>query len=207
MKRILIRLTAASLAFTLGIVSTAVRNLWPAVPATSSSVYGPWDEPIAPETNEVREILSPFDRVPPPSIPEYVDEAYSLTWIPSFGAPVRVDVWRCGLRAFMSAKSLDNLRTSSVGELRATARTLTDFEWREFTRLLDQASYWNVSSKVDEVFPEDGAVWFLDGFRNENHHWVQRFVPNAEFAELCKYLMRLSGLETAHSLYLPVVTR
>ena len=39
--------------------------------------------------------------------------------------------------------------------------------------------------------------------RAKEYHWVRRRVPSEQYAEICKHLIRLSGCETAHALYLP----
>jgi hypothetical protein len=60
-----------------------------------------------------------------------------------------------------------------------------------------------MTSTVNELSPNDGAVWVIDGLRAKEYHWVRRRVPDEQFGELAKHLIRLSGLETAHALYLP----
>ena len=138
-------------------------------------------------------------------MPDCVDEAYSLTWIPSFHAPALVRVWRSGDQAFMVAKGLDTQGWSKFGKVKeANSRPLTNFEWRDFTDLLNRKSYWELTSTADEISPQDGAVWLIDGLRSRKFHWVRRRVPNEAYGEICKHLIRLSGLETAHALYLPV---
>jgi hypothetical protein len=114
-----------------------------------------------------------------------------------------VRVWRVGNRYFIRAKQLDS-RDGSNGCVKDTnARALTAFEWRDFVNLLNRNSFWNLSSTIDEVLPNDGAAWLVDGMRAKQYHWARRRVPNEQFAEISEHLIRLSGLETAHSLYLP----
>jgi hypothetical protein len=137
-------------------------------------------------------------------MPACVDEAYMLIWIPSFHAPVMVRVWRLGNRYFMVGKSLDSKGWSNFGTIKETnARLLTAFEWRDWNDALNRASYWKMSSTVDEPAPNDGAVWLIDGWRAKEYHWVRRIAPDDQFGGLAKHLIRLSGLETAHALYLP----
>jgi hypothetical protein len=80
---------------------------------------------------------------------------------------------------------------------------LTNFEWRDFTDLVDRTSYWELPQTTDEAIPEDGAVWLIDGLKSNRYHWVRRQAPNDQFADLSNHLIKLSGLETAHDLYLP----
>jgi len=154
--------------------------------------------------NDDPQLFAAFQELPLYAMPACVDEAYSLTWIPSFHAPVVVRVWRSGNRYFMVGKSLDSKGWSKLGNIKETnARALTPFEWRDWTDALNRASYWTMTSTAKELSPNDGAVWLIDGLRAKEYHWVRRRVPDEQFGELAKHLIRLSGLETAHALYLP----
>src|SRR5678816_2223781 len=137
-----------------------------------------------------------FQERPLYAMPDCVDEAYSLTWIPSFHPPVVVRVWRSGSEAFIVAKELESKWRLDFEKIRQTnSRALTHAEWREIKRLLNQVSYWELSDTVDEILPNDGAMWILEGLLSKQYHWVRRRVPNQQFAEICKHIMRLSGLE------------
>jgi hypothetical protein len=211
MREIAVRITISMIAFALGIASAAVwMSKHPATITTQTSFSD-----CAPvyDTNVVvkrigedddPQFFTAFQELPLYAMPDCVDEAYSLTWIPSFNPPVLVRVWRSGNKAFMVAKELDTKGWSKFGNVKETnARPLTKFEWRDFADLLNRASYWELPSTVDEILPEDGAAWLVDGLRAKQYHWVRRRVPNEQYAEICKHLIRLSGLETAHNLYLP----
>ena len=153
--------------------------------------------------NDDPKLYATFEELPLYLMPACVDEAYSLTWIPSFHAPVMVRVWRSGNHFLMRAKQLDG-RDWRTGHVKDTnARELTASEWHDFTDLLQRDSFWNLPSTIDEVLPNDGAAWFVDGLRSKEYHWVRRRVPNEQFAEISKHLIQLSGLKTAHALYLP----
>jgi len=156
------------------------------------------------QENDDPQFFAAFQEPPLYAMPACIDEAYSLTWIPSFHAPVLVQVWRSGNRYFMVGKSLDSKGWSKPGNIKETnARALTPFEWRDWTDALNRASYWSMTSTANELSPNDGAVWLIDGLRAKEYHWVRRRVPDEQFGELAKHLIRLSGLETAHALYLP----
>jgi hypothetical protein len=210
MKQILIRTAIAMVAFVLGIASAAIwiskpSNVTTSTPSKDSAPR--YDANLM--TKQIREDDDPeffraFQELPLYALPDCVDEAYSLTWIPSFHEPVLVRVWRKGDQSFIVAKALDSKGWSKFGEVReSNSRPLTKFEWRDFTDLLSRASYWELPETVVEVVPQDGAVWLVDGLRSKQYHWVRRQVPKEQYAEICKHLIRLSGLETAHALYLP----
>lgn len=210
MKRILIRAIIAVIAFTLGIASAAMWIKRPStIPnPTLSGDCGPrYDESLVSKSlreNDDPQLFTAFQELPLYVMPDCIDEAYSLTWIPSFHAPVLVRVWRSGVRAFMVAKTLDTKGWSKFGNVKETnSRPLTTFEWRDFTELLKRVSYWELPSTADEISPHDGAVWLIDGLRMKQYHWVRRRVPKEQYAEICKHLIRLSGLDSAHALYLP----
>jgi hypothetical protein len=100
MKRILMRAMIAVIAFALGIVSAAT---WIKRPSTSSTSTPTGEcapryvESVVAKTlreNDDPQLFSAFQELPLYAMPDCVDEAYSLTWIPSFHGPVLVRVWR-----------------------------------------------------------------------------------------------------------------
>lgn len=210
MKRILIRAITVVIAFALGVASAAIWIRSPSrvvVPTLSSDCAPRYDENVIARNlreQDDPEVYRAFQELPLYAMPDCVDEAYSLTWIPSLHEPVLVRVWRSGDQAFLVAKRLDSKGPSGFGKLKeANVRPLTNFEWRDLTETLKRNSYWELSSTTPEIIPNDGAVWLFDGLRSKQFHEVIRWVPNESYAEICKHLIRLSGLETAHALYLP----
>ena len=206
MKRILLRSGIALIAFALGV---AVTVLWIAIgpattipPVVSRDCRPDYDARmwVTDDSGFFRSI----QELPVNELPDCVDEAYSLLWIPSFHEPVYVRVWHSDEGAFIVAKMLDSKGWTRFGNVKAEhARPLTAFEWRSFTELLNRTSYWEQSSTISETLPQDGASWVIEGVRNKRYHTVSRRVPDKQVAEICKHLIRLSGLETAHALYLP----
>jgi len=208
MKQIALRAIIAIIAFALGIASAALwlsRRPATRIPSATTSECVPVYDPTI-VVKKIREDDDPqffaaFQEPPLNAMPDCVDEAYSLTWIPSFHPPVLVRVWRSGSKAFMVAKELDSKGWSKFGNLKETnARPITAFEWRDFTNLLNRSSYWEVPSTIDEIVPNDGAAWLVDGLRGKQYHWVRRRVPNEQYAEICKHFIRLSGLASNTSL-------
>ena len=199
------------MAFAVGVASAAIWTRPPGItsaPTPSGDCAPQYDENVIARSlreNDDPQWFRAFQELPLYALPDCVDEAYSLTWIPTFHEPVVVRVWRSKDHAFMVAKQLDTRGWSKFGKVNQTnSRHLTDFEWRDFTDLLNRKSYWELASTVDELRHQDGAVWLIDGLRSGKYHWVRRRIPDEAYAEICKHLIRLSGLETAHALYLPV---
>lgn len=211
MKRIFLLALTALASFAVGVASATIwiSKRRPAVPPVASSnnctpVYDATFVGKPSDENDDPQLFAAFQEPPLYAMPGCIDEAYSLTWIPSFHPPVLVRLWRTGNRSFMVAKELDTKGWSKFGSIKETnSRSLTQFEWRDFTDLLKRTSFWDLPSSSNEVLPNDGAVWLVDGLRAKQFHWVRRRVPNEQFAGICKHLIRLSGLETAHALYLP----
>ena len=148
-------------------------------------------------------LYASFEEPPLYAAPACIDEAYGLTWLPSFHPPVMVRAWRSGDHYFMRAKQLDSRDWRNGCVKDTNARTLTVAEWRDLVTLLNRNSFWNLPSTIDETLPNDGAAWLVDGLRAKEYHWVRRRVPDEQFAEIAKHFIRLSGLQTAHTLYLP----
>jgi len=211
MKRIFLLALTALISFAVGIASATIwiSNRRPAMPPVTSSnnctpVYDVTFVGKRINENDDPQLIAAFQEPPLYAMPDCVDEAYSLTWIPSFHPPTLVQLWRAGNRSFMVAKELDTQGWSKFGSIKETnSRALTQFEWRDFTDLLNRASFWDLPSTVNETLPQDGAVWLVDGLRAKQYHWVRRRVPNEPFGDVSKHLIRLSGLKTAHALYLP----
>lgn len=211
MKQVLTRAATALLTFALGVTAASIWISKPpsavSSPPRSKGCQISFEPTLL--TKAIHEDGDPqlskaFQEMPLYMMPGCVDEAYSLIWIPAFHPPALVRVWRVGDQSFMVAKTLDTKGWSKFGNLtESNACTLTAFEWRDFTNLVDHAGYWELPKTTEEIIPQDGAVWIIDGLRSGKYHWVRRRIPREQFAEMCKHLIRLSGLETAHSLYLP----
>ena len=211
MKRISLLALTALVSFAVGIASATIwiSKRRPTVPpvASSHNCRPLYDATVVSKRineNDDPQLYGAFQELSLYAMPDCVDEAYSLTWIPSFHPPVLVRLWREGDRSFMVAKELDTKGWSKFGSIKETnSRALTQFEWRDFTDLLSRTSFWDLTSTVNETLPQDGAVWLVDGLRAKQYHWVRRRVPNDQAGDISKHLIRLSGLETAHGLYLP----
>ena len=151
-----------------------------------------------------RDLFRAFQEVPLNAMPDCVDEAYSLTFLPSFHPPVLVRVWRVGDQYFLLAKRLDHRSGQPFGSVEeSNARPLTRTEWRELTDRFSSANYWELPETTNEPLSEDGATWILDGWNFRNYHRVVRRIPYGDYAEISKRFIQLSGLDTAHDLYLP----
>jgi hypothetical protein len=123
MKRISLLSLIAVVTFAVGI---DLPSIWiskhrPTVPqAASSNDCAPvYDATIVGKRiheDDDPQLFAAFEEPPLYAMPDCVDEAYSLTWIPSFHPPVLVRLWRSGNRSFMVAKELDTKGWSEFGD-------------------------------------------------------------------------------------------
>lgn len=210
MKRFLIGAMVAGTTFFLGVSFAGIRITKPhAVPITQTipkkctPVYDAELVKHASAANDLPHLYDAFQELPLYAMPHCVDEVYSLTWIPSFHEPVLVRVWRAEDESFVIAKKLDSIGYRFGGIKETYSRSLTTAEWRDITNRFTRANYWGLSQTTNDPVPHDGAVWLLGGWKARQYHWVGRHVPTDEYSEICKRLIQLSGLETAHDLYLP----
>lgn len=123
-------------------------------------------------------------------------ESYRLLWLPSFDHPVSVRLWRSGSRGYLVVKQLSGAGGYNPGKLAVSRRrALSVGEWDEFTRLLEQSSYWKLSTDDGEI-GTDGAQWVLEGTIKGRYHVVDRWSPqDGNYREVCSYLLKLTKLE------------
>lgn len=214
MKRITLRFAIASVTFLAGV---AAASLWlynqscpvPEIAAPLTECIPFYDPSVLPKEygNEERASMFAAFREPPlQAMPRCVDESYRLTWVPSFHSPVVVRVWRSGNNHYMVAKRLSGRGGYEMGSLsEEQARPLSVDEWHNLMNLSKQASFWQLPSNINEVLPNDGAAWMIEGLKNQKYHYIHRRTPSAQVNGVSKYLIKLTGLETGHDLYLPAV--
>src|ERR1041384_7654086 len=160
MKRIFLLALTALVSFAVGISSATIwiSKRGPTVPPVASlnnctPVYDAKFVSQRINENDDSQLFAAFQEPPLYAMPDCVDEAYSLTWIPSFHQPVLVRVWRVGDEFFMIGKGLDSRGWSEFGfgnVKESNERSLTKSEWREITDLLTRAGYWELPETVDE---------------------------------------------------------
>jgi hypothetical protein len=134
-----------------------------------------------------------------------VDETYRFFWIPSFDNAVAIRIWRIGDKQFLVVKKVDG-EGFEAGKLSyEKSRSLTEEEWLKFIDLLDQTSFWKMTTKdVDEDPVTDGAYYMIEGNKDNQFHEVHRGTGNngiSEVRELGAYLLGLSELKTNYAEY------
>src|SRR5215831_15253320 len=139
MKRIVVRIVVSLITFALGVTLTRLGLLR----HHASIMHVQSDSECSVVYDRARSVgrmrqaddpflFSAFQQTPVYQMPDCVDEAYSLTWIPSFHPPVLIEVWHSGDKAFIVAKQLDRKWHLAGFPKETNVRALTEFEWREF---------------------------------------------------------------------------
>ena len=155
------------------------------------------------------EILARFDERPIGDTDSSVDESYRLILLPTFDPPILVRAERNGEKKFISVKILDGKGGYGLEKLGNLAinesHPLTDEEWKKFSNLMGQASFWWTPSRIpDEVAVMDGATWVFEGSKRGEHHMVIRTTPGPALLGMCSYLVKLAGREEEYKGYKPL---
>lgn len=147
------------------------------------------------------EFFQAFAELPLRAMPECIDEIYRMNWIPESHSPIVVRVWKSGAKYLIVAKRLKSRGWSEYKNLDVEqTRPLSESEWDHLRNLIDKTSYWTLTPTVAESSTVK-AVWLVEGRKGSQYHWVRRTQPAGSYAEVCKYLIRLAGIETYYDLY------
>lgn len=124
-------------------------------------------------------------------------EIYRFFWLRTFHNPVVIRVYRIGGEKYIVAKQTDGKGGYEPGKLiRNVSRKLSDSEWCEFINLLDKADFWNRQKMDIGTLSQDGAMWSLEGVREDRYYVVGVLSPiDGPFYDACLYLMKISGLD------------
>jgi hypothetical protein len=130
-------------------------------------------------------------------LPSLVDEeeSYRFLWLRSFHKSIAIRVCRTGSNQYIVVKRLNGRGGYKPRTLELTSvRRLSDDEWYEFMRYLEDSYYWKMPTQDDKIL-NDGARWILEAYREGRYHLVDRQCPEpGSYREACLYLLRTSGL-------------
>jgi hypothetical protein len=215
MKKISLRIFLAFATFLIGISFTAfwlLNRELPEVPIPETQKLS--NENFVTDTQISKQqktfwenvLLPRFKELPLMAYSGSTDEVYRFMLLPTFDAPVVVRIWRTKDEYFLTTKKTNGqggFGMKKFGKLSyEKTRPLTEAEWNNFIKLLNEVMFWNMPYiDVNELTPEDGASWTLEGFDKKTFHTVDRILPKKEFETLCVYLLQLSGLEADYKGY------
>jgi hypothetical protein len=128
------------------------------------------------------------------------DEIYRFFWLRTFHNPVLIRVQQLRGERSIVAKITDGKAGYDPGKLTQTvSRKLSDSEWCELIRRLDEARFWS-KDKIDvDRLAEDGAFWIVEGVKaasGDRRYYVtgEQSPVEGSFRDACVYMMKLSGL-------------
>lgn len=209
MRKLTFKIVIAFIAFVIGIIAVGVwvfnRSSYPSEIEKFPDCTPTYDSSIDTKlTKDKAKVFIAFKEIPFELLPSCVDESYRLIWIPTFHSSVALRIWRSGETYFMVAKQLDGKDGYGMGNLSfEQTRALTKPEWLNFINQINQAEFWTTPSIINEPLPNDGATWIIEGLKDKQVHSIKRVSLNDKYAELIKYMMNKSGLETEYDKYLP----
>jgi len=129
-------------------------------------------------------------------------EAYRFIWIPSFESAVAIRVWQSKDKYFLTVKKAGGEGYEMKSLSHGSKRVLTEEEWAEFVRLIDEISFWNMSSiDIDEDPSFDGATYAVEGNKNNKFHEIHRITNTKEVRKIGDYLLKLTELKTGFDRY------
>ena len=125
------------------------------------------------------------------------EEIYRFSWFRSFHLPVVIRIEKKGFDFSLSAKMLWQAydgESNTVWD--STQYSMSYFQWQIFKNRLNKAKFWEMPFEEDEERGMDGATWVMEAYKNGRYQFIRRWSPGAtDFANACKYLITLSGLE------------
>lgn len=118
---------------------------------------------------------------------------YRFVWVPSFhpAAVVRFEKNKDGYKLiFKKAKKL-----YCAANYEEKTKTMDEKEWVEFTKLVNDADFNNMSASVR--YGKDGATWTFESLSGVNYHEVEEWSPrkSTRLRVICETLLELTGIE------------
>jgi hypothetical protein len=128
------------------------------------------------------------------------DECYRLIVLPTFHNPLAVVIRNSLGRKSITIKKLSRNRgigTRNLGDVSSAKQiSISDDEWQNAKKLIEEMEFWNTSEYSDELLVNDGVDWSIEGKRGGSIHAVHRRLPDEKFGALCSYLLKLSGFQS-----------
>ena len=121
---------------------------------------------------------------------------YRLLLLPSFDHPRCVRIDGSGEGARLRVKVLDGRGGYEPGQVAIErSTTLARDRQARLERLLEEAAFWDLPTRIDDNNVCDGDQLIVEGVQGGKYHVVSRAVPEPRFARLCDYLLSLDGLK------------
>jgi hypothetical protein len=138
-------------------------------------------------------------------------QVYRFLWLPSFNRPISVRLTinpdGSGSIIVRSADKHAGLLTKDAHDsgklILDTENTLSKAQVQDMLNQLQDLRFWSTTTE-EASHGMDGAQWMLEGVKGGEYHIVDRWSPefpgdrsasNKEFALLCRYFLKLGGVE------------
>jgi hypothetical protein len=121
---------------------------------------------------------------------------YRLLWLPSFHHPVCVRIERTSEGARLHARVLDGKGGYEPGQI-AIDRILTlDVgQWDHLDRLVQEAAFWELPTKLADDGGSDGDQLIVEGVKEGRYHVVDRWEPDPIYKALCGTMLKLTKID------------
>ncbi len=124
------------------------------------------------------------------------DEIYRFTWLRSFHNPVVIRFQKQGNDHDLTTKEMTDYDGYIPNKtIVNSVRCLGNAEWGEWELKINRLNFWQQPTHDPEPRPMDGAEWILEANIKGKYHFTTRTMPDNNYQETCKYLLRLSGLK------------
>jgi hypothetical protein len=60
---------------------------------------------------------------------------------------------------------------------------------------VEQTAYWKMPTELEDEGGCDGDQLIVEGVQNGNYHLVDRWMPQPDYIELCRHMLKLTGLD------------
>jgi hypothetical protein len=138
-------------------------------------------------------------------------QVYRFLWLPSFDRPISVRLTinpdGSGSAIARSADKHAGLLTKGTHDsgklILDTENTLSRAQVKDMLNQLQDLGFWSMTTE-GASHGMDGAQWVLEGVKGAKYHIVDRWSPefpgnrpalNKEFGLLCRYLLKLAGVD------------
>lgn len=133
------------------------------------------------------------------------EESYRLVLQPTFDKPLLVQISTINNQKVLMIKKLSGeggFGLEKFGKLSYEKnKPLSESEWNNSIRLINEMSFFNTSSITDEDPVPDGAFWTLEGKKGNFTHQVQRITPDEKFREVINHFLRIAEVEKEYEGY------
>ncbi|MGI8543653.1 MAG: hypothetical protein ACR2MD_09285 [Aridibacter sp.] len=124
-------------------------------------------------------------------------EIYRFTWLRTFHHPVIVRLEKQKNEVKVIYKELDGAGGYEPGKIiKETENSINNKDWCKFIKLLNETDYWQMPTQKIDEWGNDGAIWILEGVKDNRYHSVDRWTPRkGNYREVGLFMLKLSDFD------------